>query len=71
MDLETFLIEYGYWPEDAEKVVLAFLQGGMKGVEKFAKEWADGYDDDEHDYSGEMIGTVNVFFTKLNRGDFK
>jgi len=68
MDLETFLIDYGYWPEDAEKVVLAFFQGGIKGVEKFAKEWAPH---DEPNYAEEMIGTVNEFFTKLNRGDFK
>jgi hypothetical protein len=38
MDLETYLIDYGYWPEDAEKVVLAFLRGGIKGVEKKSQE---------------------------------
>jgi hypothetical protein len=67
MDLETFLVEYGYWPEDAKKVVLAFFSGGMCGVEAFAREWADGYDG----YAEELIGTVNIYFSKLNKGEFK
>lgn len=58
MNLEDYLVEYGYHREDALEATIAFIGGGIKGVEKFAKEWAPS---DEPLYADELVGCVKIY----------
>ncbi len=67
--LKDHLVEYGYFPEDAEGFSSLFIVGGIElAVDSF--RWADEPDDPEyHDYSGELRAVIEDWEMKTETRD--
>lgn len=57
-NLETYLINYGYNPEDAQKSARVFKNTKSPKRAAMTFKWAD---DRDHDYSGEMFNVIHKF----------
>lgn len=61
MTLVESLTAYGWFEEDARDAAAAFETGGVEAV-RAAFVWLD---DEEHDYSGEMVDCVEAWKRRL------